>query len=94
MLRLASAALSPIRVSVWPCPAERTDVAQLDVDKLITRFRERAEAVKDRGVPPIEGSGRKAFIEQAENDYLDYSLIGKATWSVEDEALVLRIPLA
>ena len=51
-------------------------MAQLDVDKLIARFQERAEAVKDRGVPPIEGSGRKAFIEQAEMDYLDYSLVG------------------
>lgn len=69
-------------------------MAQLDVDKLIARFQERAEAVKDRGVPPIEGSGRKAFIEQAEMDYLDYSLVGKATWSLEDDSLVLRIPLA
>lgn len=68
-------------------------MAQLDVDKLIARFQERAEAVKDRGVPPIEGSGRKAFIEQAENDYLDFSIIGRAAWSVEDDSLVLRIPL-
>ena len=69
-------------------------MAQLDVDKLIARFQERAEAVKDRGVPPIEGAGRKAFIEQAENDYLDFSIIGRATWSVEDDSLVLRIPLS
>lgn len=68
-------------------------MAQLDVDKLIARFQERAEAVKDRGVPPIEGSGRKAFIEQAEKDYLDFSIIGRAAWSVEDDSLVLRIPL-
>ena len=68
-------------------------MAQLDVDKLIARFQERAEAVKDRGVPPVEGSGRKAFIEQAENDYLDFSIIGRAAWSVEDDSLVLRIPL-
>ena len=69
-------------------------MAQLDVDKLIARFQERAEAVKDRGVPPIEGPGRKAFIEQAENDYLDFSIIGRAAWSVEDDSLVLRIPLS
>jgi len=75
------------------CQAERTDVAQLDVDKLIARFQERAAAVKDRGVPPVEGPGRQAFIEQAENDFLDYSLVGRATWSVEDDSLVLRIPL-
>lgn len=69
-------------------------MAQLDIDQFLARFRERAEAVKDRGVPPIEGPGRKAFIEQAENDFLDYSLVSRATWSVEDGALVLRIPLS
>jgi hypothetical protein len=33
------------------------------------------------------------FIDQAENDYMDFSLIGAAEWAVEDEHLVLRIPL-
>ncbi len=69
-------------------------VAQLDVDQFLARFRERAAAVKTRGVPPIEGEGRKAFIEQAETDFLDYSLVGRASWSVEDGSLVLRIPLS
>jgi len=68
-------------------------VAQLDVDQFLNRFRDRAAAVKDRGIPPIEGPGRKAFVEQAENDFLDFSLIGSATWAVEDNSLVLRIPL-
>ena len=68
-------------------------MAQLDVDKFLSRFQERAEAVKDRGIPPIEGPGRKAFVEQAENDFLDFSLVGSASWAVEDGALVLRIPL-
>ena len=68
-------------------------MAQLDVDQFLNRFRERAEAVKDRGIPPIEGPGRKAFVEQAENDFLDFSLVGSATWAVEDNSLVLRIPL-
>ena len=68
-------------------------MAQLDVDEFLGRFRERAAAVKDRGIPPIEGEGRKHFVEQAENDFLDYSLVGSASWSVEDGALVLRIPL-
>ena len=72
---------------------EGTPVAQLDVDQFLTRFRERAAAVKDRGIPPIEGPGRKAFVEQAENDFLDFSLVGSATWAVEDNSLVLRIPL-
>ena len=69
-------------------------MAQLDVDQFLSRFRERAAAVKDRGIPPIEGPGRKAFVEQAENDFLDFSLVGSATWAVEDNSLVLRIPLA
>lgn len=68
-------------------------MAQLDVDQFLARFRERAEAVKDRGIPPIEGPARKAFVEQAEHDFMDYSLVAKASWSVEDGALVLRIPL-
>jgi hypothetical protein len=69
-------------------------VAQLDVEEFLSRFRDRAKAVKARGVPPLEGEARKQFIAQAENDFLDYSLIGGASWSLEEDHLVLRIPLA
>ncbi len=65
----------------------------LDVDALVERFRERAAAVKERGLPPVAGDERQLFIDQAENDYMDFSLIGAAEWAVEDEHLVLRIPL-
>ena len=65
----------------------------LDVDALVERFRERAAAVKERGLPPVAGDERQMFIDQAENDYMDFSLIGAAEWAVEDEHLVLRIPL-
>lgn len=68
-------------------------MAEFDVDAFIQRFRERAEAVKDRPLPPVAGEERKKFIEAAETDYLDYSLVGRASWSVEDDHLVLRIPL-
>jgi hypothetical protein len=68
-------------------------MAELDVDALIERFRNRAEAVKDRPLPPVAGEERKKFIAQAETDYLDYSLVGNAAWSVEEGHLVLRIPL-
>jgi hypothetical protein len=68
-------------------------MAQLNVDEFIERFRQRADAVKDRGVPPLEGDARRQWIASAESDYMDYSLVGRAEWSVEDEALVLRIPL-
>jgi hypothetical protein len=68
-------------------------VAQLDVDEFLKRFRDRAEAVRERGVPPLEGEARRTFIESMEQDYLDYRLVGSASWAVEDEHLVLRIPL-
>ncbi len=68
-------------------------MAELDVDALIARFRQRADAVKDRGLPPVAGDERQLFIKQAELDYLDFRLVGTADWSVEDGHLVLRIPL-
>jgi len=68
-------------------------MAQLDVDAFLARYRERAAAVKERGIPPLEGEARKKFVESAEQDFMDYSLVGSATWEVTDEALVLRIPL-
>jgi hypothetical protein len=69
-------------------------VAQLDVEEFLARFRARAAAVKDRGIPPLEGEARQQFIRQAEKDYLDYSLVGSSSWAIEDDHLVLRIPLA
>jgi hypothetical protein len=69
-------------------------MAQLNVDEFVERFKERADAVKTRGIPPLEGEARRTWIASAEKDYMDYSLIGRAEWSVEDEALVLRIPLS
>lgn len=69
-------------------------MAQLDVEEFLARFRARSQAVKDRGIPPLEGEARQRFIAQAEKDFLDYSLIGGADWSIEGNHLVLRIPLA
>ena len=69
-------------------------MAQLDMDEFLARFADRAAAVKERGVPPLEGEARKSFIESAEMDYLDYSLVASASWAVEDGQLVLRIPLS
>lgn len=68
-------------------------MAELDVDALITRFKTRAEAVKDRPLPPVAGEERRKFIAQAETDFMDYSLVANAQWAVEDGHLVLRIPL-
>lgn len=68
-------------------------MAEFDVDGMLERFRERARAVKERGLPPVAGEGRKMLIEQAERDFTDYAMIGQAAWSVEEGQLVLRIPL-
>jgi hypothetical protein len=68
-------------------------MAQFDVDAIVQRYQQRAAAVKDRPLPPVAGEERKRFIEQAEHDYTDFALIGNASWSVEDDHLVLRIPL-
>jgi hypothetical protein len=65
----------------------------LDVDAVIARFRERADAVKKRNLPPVGGDERKAFIQQAEQDFLDYSLIADATHSFENGILTLTIDL-
>ncbi len=69
-------------------------MAEFDVDAFIRRFRDRAEAVRDRPLPPVAGGERQKFIQQAETDYTDFALVGSAAWSVEDGNLVLRIPLS
>ena len=69
-------------------------MAELDVDALIGRFRERAEAVRERSLPPVAGEERRRLIEAAETDFMDFSLVGAASWTVEGADLVLRIPLS
>lgn len=68
-------------------------MAEFDVDAMVERFRGRAAAVRERGVPPLEGASRKQFIKAAEQDFTDFSLISNASWAVEAGELVLRIPL-
>jgi hypothetical protein len=65
----------------------------LDVNAMLQRFRERAEAVKDRPLPPVAGAERQQFIEQAELDYMDYAIVADATWNFEDGILTLRVGL-
>jgi hypothetical protein len=66
---------------------------ELDVDAMLERFRERAKAVRRRGVPPLEGPERKRFVDQARIDYMDYAIIGDAAASLHDGILTLRIDL-
>jgi hypothetical protein len=65
----------------------------LDVDAMITRFRERAHAVKDRPLPPIAGEERAKFIQQAQQDFMDFAIIGDATGALEDGILTLTVDL-
>jgi hypothetical protein len=65
----------------------------LDVDAMIQRFRDRAEAVKDRPLPPVAGPQRAQFVAQAEADFMDFALVGDATWEFADGVLTLRIDL-
>ena len=66
---------------------------QLDVDAMLARFRERAQAVRERPLPPVAGPERQRFVEQAQLDFQDFAIIGDAKGSVEDGVLVLRVDL-
>ncbi|MDQ3680523.1 MAG: hypothetical protein M3378_08290 [Actinomycetota bacterium] len=66
---------------------------ELDVQAMIERFRDRAKAVRSRGVPPVEGPERTRFIEQSKADYMDYAMLGDAEGSLEDGILTLRVDL-
>jgi hypothetical protein len=60
---------------------------------MILRFRERAEAVKRRGLPPVEGPERLRFIEAARLDFQDYAMLGDAVATLDDGILRLEIDL-
>ena len=65
-----------------------------DPNETVARYRERAAAVKRRGLPPVEGAERKAFILQAQTDFMDFAIIGDATAKLEGTKLILEIELA
>lgn len=66
---------------------------ELDLDAMLQRFRDRAAAVKGRNLPPIGGDERARFIEQAQNDFQDFAIIGDATATLDDGVLTLTIDL-
>lgn len=75
-------------------PGTVTTVADgLDVDAMIQRFRDRAHAVRERGLPPLEGEARRRYVEQAQLDFQDFAMLGDASASLEDGVLTLRIDL-
>ncbi len=65
----------------------------LDIDAMMERFRERAEAVKRRNLPPVGGDERAMFVKQAQTDYMDFALIGDASGELVDGVLTLRLDL-
>lgn len=68
-------------------------MAKFDVDAMLERYAQRAKAVRERPLPPVAGEERKKFIDQAETDYTDYALVANASWEIDDNHLVLKIPL-
>ena len=68
-------------------------MATFDPDEMIQRFAERAQAVKKRPMPPVEGEGRRHFIEQSKVDFQDFAMLADAEPSLDDGILTLRIDL-
>lgn len=62
-------------------------------EEMIERFRERAAGVASRGIPPVEGSERRAIIARAKLDYQDFAMLADATAELCDGILTLRIDL-
>ena len=66
---------------------------EFDSEAMIQRFKERAQAVKNRPLPPVAGPDKKRFLERAQIDYMDFAIIGDATATLEDGVLTLRVDL-
>jgi len=60
---------------------------------MIQRFRERAQAVRSRPLPPVAGPDKKRFLERAQVDFMDFAMIGDAAATLEDGILILKIDL-
>jgi hypothetical protein len=67
--------------------------AEFEPSRILERFRERAEAVRRRGVPPIEGEERRRFIQQAQEDYMDFMMLADATVKLKDGILTFEVDL-
>ena len=68
-------------------------MAELDVDAMLARFRDRAAAVKKRPLPPVAGDERQHFIEQSQLDFQDFAIVGDAQAEMVDGVLTLRVDL-
>ncbi|HVM41375.1 MAG TPA: hypothetical protein VM618_11430 [Acidimicrobiia bacterium] len=68
-------------------------MSDFDPQAMVERFKERAQRVRERPLPPVAGAERQRFIEQAKVDYMDFAMVGDAEASFEDGVLTLRIDL-
>lgn len=68
-------------------------MAAFDPNEMIARFKDRAQAVRKRPLPPVAGEERQLFLTNAENDFRDFAIIGDAEATIEDGVLTLRIDL-
>ena len=68
-------------------------MAAFEPTEMIARYKERADAVKRRPLPPVAGEERQMFLKQAQSDFQDFAMIGDAEASIDDGILVLRIDL-
>lgn len=66
---------------------------EFDPVAMVERFRDRARAVKNRGIPPIEGPERRRFVEQMQIDYQDFAMLGDAEATLDGGILTLRVDL-
>ena len=64
-----------------------------NISNFQNRFKKRAEAVKNRSMPPVGGDERLAFIKQAEEDYQDYMIISDSEYEIIDGYLVFKYKL-
>lgn len=66
---------------------------EFNPEDMISRFRERADAVRRRGLPPVEGPDRQRFLQAAAIDFQDFAMLGDASARLEDGILHLEIDL-
>jgi len=83
----------PRRDGRWAARYDRSVPDGFDPQAMIERFRTRADAVRTRGLPPIEGPERARFKEQMQVDFMDYAILGDAEGEVVDGILTLRVDL-
>jgi hypothetical protein len=64
-----------------------------DPEAMVARFRARAQAVRARGLPPVEGAERRRFRQQAQEDYMDFAMLGDAEATLDGGILTLKVDL-